>query len=103
MVTCTVACPGPWPAACPWAGPEPLPGAADATGETAVTVPGAVVTPSGSVTVTSSPARTRYSWLTGTWASTTGAVDVAVSTPVPGCGGAPGTAVTAVTRSAPGA
>ena len=68
-----------------------------------MTTPGVVVTPSGSVTVTWSPARTRYSWLTGTWASTTGVGDVAVRTLAPGCGGEPRTGVTAVTRSGPGA
>ena len=65
--------------------------------------PGVVVTPSGSVTVTSSPARTRYSWLTGTAASTTGVVVVAVRTLAPGGGGAPRAGATAVTRSGPGA
>ena len=71
-----------------------LPGTAVATEETTVTTPGVVVTPSGSVTVTWSPGRTRYSWVTGSWAVTTGTVDVAVSTADPGCGGEPRLGVT---------
>ena len=74
-----------------------------ATDDTAVTVPGVVVTPSGSVTVTCWPRRTRYSWVTGSCAVTTGTVDVAVSSCAPGCGGEPRPGATPVTRSAPGA
>src|SRR6266516_2834047 len=98
--------PGADPAEAPGAAPplpeeEPLP--AEATEETEETVPGVVVAPSGSVTVTSSPAFTRYSWLTGSCATTTGVTEVAVIALAPGCGGAPGTGVTPVTRSGPGA
>jgi hypothetical protein len=102
----TTSWPGPAPvdgAACGPAAPEDEPLPADATGETEATIPGVVVAPSGSVTVTSSPAFTRYSWLTGSCATTTGVTEVAVSTLAPGCGGAPGTGVTPVTRSGPGA
>ena len=68
-----------------------------------MTTPGVVLTPSGSVTVTASPAWTRYSWPTGTAAMTTGTGEVAVAIAAPGCGGDPGTGVTPVTRSGPGA
>ena len=80
-----------------------VPPVAVATDETVMTMPGVVVTPSGNVTVTRSPTRTRYSWATGSSATTTGAGEVAVSTAAPGCGVAPGLAATPVTRSGPGA
>lgn len=68
-----------------------------------MTAPGVVVTPSGSVTVTGSPGLTRYSWLTGSAATTTGTGEVAVSTWPPGCGTVPRPGVTPVIRSGPGA
>src|SRR5580704_7074485 len=95
--------PLPWPPL-PWPPPPwPPPPPDVATDETAATTPGMVVTPSGIVTVTWSPACTRYSWLTGSWAVTTGTGDVAVSTAAPGCGGDPTLGVTPATRSGPGA
>src|SRR5689334_11953831 len=53
--------------------------AAVATVDTEAITPGVVVVPSGRVTVTGSPARSRYSWPTGTAAVTTGTMEVAVS------------------------
>ena len=105
MVICTVSWPDPplGPGVGPGSVLSPCRAPADATGETELTIPGVVLTPSGSVTVTWSPALTRYSWLTGTSAITTGTGEVAVRTVAPGCGGDPRTGFTPVTRSGPGA
>src|SRR5215469_9378760 len=51
--------------------PEGVPWSLAATAATEDTTPGVVVVPSGRVTLTASPALTRYSWLTGSAASTT--------------------------------
>src|SRR5215472_8909469 len=72
-----------------------------ATRDTEAIVPG-VLLPSGRVTATASPAATRCWSLTGTAASTTAVVEVAVSTGLPGCTGAPSLAATEATRSASG-